>query len=89
MYDNGSMVSRTAIFPTALATTGVFFAGVVERSWPVLELAVLVQNSSEQQDGALGAIGDPFPVSSQGVVPQHLVEIPVGPAVGGWFGQHV
>jgi hypothetical protein len=68
---------------------GLFFAGVVECRWPVVEVAVLVQDAGEQQDGALGAIGDPFPVSSQGVVPQHLVEIPVGPAVGGWFGQHV
>lgn len=68
---------------------GLFFAGVVERSWSVLELAVLVKDAGEKQDGAMGAIGDPFPVSSKGVVPQHLVEVPVGPTMGGWFGQHV
>ena len=68
---------------------GLFFAGVVERSWPVLELAVLVEDAGEKQDGAVRAIGDPLPVAGQGVVPQHLVEVPVGPTMGGWFGQHV
>ena len=68
---------------------GLFFAGVVERSRSVVELAVLVEDAGEKQDGALRAGGDPFPVSGQGVVSQHLVEISVGPAVGGWFGQHV
>lgn len=68
---------------------GLFFAGVVEGSGPVLELAVLVEDAGEKQDGALRAIGDPFPVSGQGVVSQHLVEIPIRPTVGGWFGQHV
>ena len=68
---------------------GLFFAGVVERSWPVLELAVLVEDAGEKQDGAVRAIGDPLPVSGQGVVSQHLVKIPVRPTVSGWFGQHV
>lgn len=65
---------------------GLFFAGVVECRWSVVEVAVLVKDAGEKKDWTVGAIGDPFPVSSQGVVPQHLIEIPVRPAVGGWFG---
>lgn len=69
--------------------SGLGLARVIERGGPVVKVTVPVQNAGQKQDGSVWAGGDPFAVAGEGVVSQQLVEVPVGPAVGGWFGQDV
>lgn len=49
---------------------GLFFAGVIECGWPVVEVVVFVDDAGEQEDGAVWAGGDPVAVTGESVIAQ-------------------